>query len=99
MRERWSIPTRIDDLRSPRRWRAPAIASRVLGSEESLDEAFHFYPTRWAPCSTRSQTIFDRLLIDLARRLDDCGRHLVANADQLVLITDMSHRDFATPCG
>jgi len=51
---------------------------------------FIFTPTRWAPCSNALSNDFDRLMIDLPRRLDDCGRHLVANADQLVLITDMS---------
>jgi pilus assembly protein CpaE len=90
LREALEHPERIDDLLLSSAMASAGDRLKVLASEESLDEAFHFHPDALGPLFDALSNDFDRLMIDLPRRLDDCGRHLVANADQLVLITDMS---------
>ena len=90
LREALEHPERIDDMLLASAMASAGDRLKVLASEEALDEGFSLQPEALEPLFNALSNDFDQLVIDLPRRLDDCGRYLVGNADQLILVTDMS---------
>ena len=90
LREALEHPERIDDLLLSSAMASAGDRLKVLASEESLDENLQFHPSSLEPLFGALGNDFDQLVIDLPRRLDDFGRFIFGNADQLVLVTDMS---------
>lgn len=90
LREALEHPERIDALLISSAMTNAGNRFKVLAGEEALDETLHFHPKSFDPLFELLAQDFDQLVVDLPRALDDGSRHLIANADTFVLVTDLS---------
>jgi pilus assembly protein CpaE len=62
----------------------------ILAAEESLEDALHFEPEGAMAVLDALAQDYDCLLVDLPRSLDGASRHVLAAADAIYIVTDLS---------
>lgn len=90
LRDALEHPERIDGLLLASAMTSESDRLKVLASEETLDDTLHFQVEALGPVFGSLGEDFDQLVVDLPRALNDAARHLIAAADQFVLVTDLS---------
>ena len=90
LREALEHPERIDSMLISSAMSSAGDRLKVLAGEESLEETMRFHAEGFGPLFELMANDFDQLVVDLPRALDDGSRHVIANADTFVLVTDLS---------
>jgi len=90
LREALEHPERIDSLLISSAMSSAGDRLKVLAGEESLDETMHFHAEGFDPLFELLAKDFDQLVVDLPRALDEGSRHVIANSDTFVMVTDLS---------
>jgi pilus assembly protein CpaE len=90
LREALEHPERIDSLLVMGAMSGSSERLRVLAAEEPLDDQPLLDPTSVDPLVGALTDSFDCIIADLPRGLDGMGRRLLAKADQIAIVTDLS---------
>lgn len=90
LREALENPDRIDGLLLNSAMASESDRLKVLAGEESLDETLRFHDDALGAVFGALSDDFDQLVLDMPRTLDDMARQIIAAADQLVIVTDLS---------
>ncbi len=90
LREALEHPERIDSLLIMGAMSGSTERLRVLAAEEPLDDQPLLDPTSVDPLVGALNESFDCIIADLPRGLDGMARRLLAKADQIGIVTDLS---------
>jgi pilus assembly protein CpaE len=90
LREAMEHPERIDSLLIAGAMSSSSERLRVLAAEEPLDDQPLLDPGSVDPLITALNDSFDCIIADLPRSLDGMGRRLLARADTVAVVTDLS---------
>ena len=90
LREALEHPERIDSLLITGAMSGSTERLRVLAAEEPLDDQPLLDPTSVDPLVGALTDSFDTIIADLPRGLDGMGRRLLAKADHIAIVTDLS---------
>src|SRR5207302_8126765 len=90
LREALEHPERIDSLLITGAMNGTTERLRVLAAEEPLDDHPQLDPASVDPLLAALDENFDCIIVDLPRTLDGMARRLLARADTIVIVTDLS---------
>lgn len=90
LREILANPERIDGLLLSSAMIHAGEGLRILGAEEPLEEEVEISPAGVTTLLAAMGDAAEAVVVDLPRRIDRAGREVLASADTVVLVTDLT---------
>jgi pilus assembly protein CpaE len=90
LREILANPERIDGLLLSSAMTHAGEGFRLLGAEEPLDEDVEIAPAGLKTLICAMDEAADAVVVDLPRRIDRAGREVLASAETVVVVTDLT---------
>ncbi|MBV9522022.1 MAG: AAA family ATPase [Alphaproteobacteria bacterium] len=90
LREALEHPERIDSLLIAGAMNGTSERLRVLAAEEPLDDQPRLDPSAVDPLVAALADNFEYIVADVPRGLDGMGRRILARADKIVIVSDLS---------